>query len=140
MPWQAQTLALSLATLAATLALGWGEYRGPRALVYVAKPLATLLILALAVAARAGRRSARRALDRRRARLLARRRRAADAALGSLHRRSRELSRRAPLLHRRLHRARRASSCAPALLLPLLVAVGLVYRKLAPGLGALRIP
>jgi hypothetical protein len=31
MPWQVQTLALTLGTLAAVLALGWGEYRGPLA-------------------------------------------------------------------------------------------------------------
>ena len=54
MAWQTQALTLSVATFAATLALGWGEYRGPRALVYAAKPLATLLILALACLAPAG--------------------------------------------------------------------------------------
>jgi uncharacterized membrane protein YhhN len=48
MPWQAQTLALSAGALAAVLALLWSEQRGPRALVYASKPLATLLILALA--------------------------------------------------------------------------------------------
>jgi uncharacterized membrane protein YhhN len=51
MPETAQTLALSLAALGSVLALRRGEERGPRALVYVAKPLATLLIIGLAALA-----------------------------------------------------------------------------------------
>ena len=140
MPWQAQTLALSAGALAAGLALTWGEYRGPRALVYAAKPLATLLILALATLAPPGADPWVARWIVARADLLARRRRAADAALGPLRRRARELPGRPPLLHRGLHARRPAFQLAPLLLAPLIVAVWLVYRRLAPGLGSLRIP
>jgi uncharacterized membrane protein YhhN len=51
MPWTAQTLALSLAALGSVVALDRGEARGSRAAVYVAKPLATLLIIGLAALA-----------------------------------------------------------------------------------------
>jgi uncharacterized membrane protein YhhN len=54
MSWQAQTLLLSAGTLVAVLAQLRGEYRGPRALLYLAKPSATLLVLALAASAPPG--------------------------------------------------------------------------------------
>jgi uncharacterized membrane protein YhhN len=54
MLWQAHTLLLSAGTLAAVLVQMQGEYRGPRALLYAAKPLATLLVIALAAAAPPG--------------------------------------------------------------------------------------
>jgi uncharacterized membrane protein YhhN len=139
MPWQAQTLTLSVATLAATLALGWGEYRGPRALVYLAKPLATLLILALALSAPPG-------VDPRVARwivagllfslagdvllMLPSDRFAAGLASFLV----------AHVCYIAAFTAEAGFQAAPLVLAPLLVAVGLVYRKLAPGLGNLRIP
>jgi uncharacterized membrane protein YhhN len=139
MPWQAQTLALSLGTLAAVLALGWGEYRGPRALVYVAKPLATLAILALAALAapQAEPGVARWILiglafslagdvllmlpsDR------------FTAGLASFLL--------AHLFYIAAFTQQAGFQLAPWALLPLLVAVGLVYRRLSPGLGSLRLP
>jgi uncharacterized membrane protein YhhN len=139
MPWQAQTLALSLGTLAAVLALGWGEYRGPRALVYVAKPLATLAILGLAALAAPQ-------ADPRVARwiliglvfslagdvllMLPSDRFAAGLASFLL----------AHLCYIAAFTAQAGFQLALWALLPLLVAVGLVYRRLSPGLGSLRIP
>ena len=95
------------------LALGWGEYRGPRALVYVAKPLATLAILALAaLAAPQAEPGVARwillglafSLAGDVLLMLPSDRFAAGLA---------SFLRRAPLLHRRLHAARRASSSRP---------------------------
>jgi len=139
MPWQAQTVVPSLGAFAAVLALGWGEQRGPRALVYVAKPLAMLAILALAAfaAPHADSSVARWILvglvfslsgdvllmlpsDRFAAGL---------ASFGVAH---------VCYIAAFTHEA--GFQPAPWLLAPLLVAVGLVYRKLAPGLGSLRIP
>ncbi len=139
MSWPAQALPLSVATLAATLALGWGEYRGLRALVYAAKPLATLLILALALAAPTG-------ADPRVARwiaaglvfslagdvllMLPSDRFAAGLASFLV----------AHVCYIAAFTAEAGFQLAPFVLAPLLLAVGLVYRKLAPGLGNLRIP
>jgi len=139
MPWQAQTVVPSLTAFAAVLALGWGEQRGPRALVYVAKPLATLAILALAALAapHADASVARWILvglafslvgdvllmlpsDR------------FSAGLASF------LVAHLCYIAAFTHEA--GFQLAPVMLVPLLVAVGLVYRKLAPGLGSLRIP
>ena len=139
MLWQPQTLALSLATLAATLALGWGEYRGPRALVYAAKPLATLLILALAIAAAPG-------ADPRVARwilaglvfslagdvllmLPSDRFTAGLASFLVAH-----------LCYIAAFTREAGFGCSPALLLPLLLAAVWVLRRLLPEVGALRIP
>ena len=139
MPWQAQTLVLSAGALAAGLALTWGEYRGPRALVYLAKPLATLLILALAVLAPPG-------ADPQVARwivaglvfslagdvllMLPADRFAAGLASFLV----------AHLCYIAAFTSQAGFQLAPLLLVPLLVAVWLVYRRLAPGLGSLRIP
>ena len=139
MPWQTQAIPLSVATLAATLALGWGEYRGPRALVYVAKPLATLLILAIALAAPVGG-------DPRVARwivaglvfslagdvflMLPSDRFAAGLASFLV----------AHLCYIAGFTSQAGFQPAPLVLAALVVAVGLVYRKLAPGLGKLRVP
>jgi uncharacterized membrane protein YhhN len=137
--WQPPALALSLATLVATLALGWGEYRGPRALVYAAKPLATLLILALALAAPPG-------VDPRVARwivaglvfslagdvLLMLPSDRFSAGLASFLV--------AHVCYSFAFSAEAGFQSAPFVLAALLVAVGLVYRQLAPGLGAMRIP
>jgi uncharacterized membrane protein YhhN len=139
MPWQAQTLAPSLGTLAAVLALGWGEYRGSRALVYVAKPLATLAILTLAALAlpQADAGVARWILaglvfslagdvllmlpsDRFAAGL---------ASFGVAH-----------LCYIAAFTHEAGFQLAPLALAPLVVAVGFVYRQLAPGLGNLRVP
>ena len=137
--WQPPALALSVATFLATLALGWGEYRGPRALVYVAKPLATLLILGLALAAPPG-------VDPRVARwivaglvfslagdvllmLPSDRFAAWLASFLAAH-----------ACYIAAFTAEAGFQPAPLVLAPLLVAVGLVYRKLAPGLGAMRVP
>ena len=139
MPWPAQALTLSIATLAATLALGWAEYRGPRALVYAAKPLATLLILALAVSAPPG-------ADPCVARwilaglvfslagdvllMLPSDRFAAGLASFLV----------AHLCYIAGFTHEAGFQLVPLMLVPLIVAVGLVYRKLAPGLGSLRLP
>ncbi len=139
MPWHAQTILLSLATLGATLTLVWGDYRGSRALVYVAKPLATLLILALAASAPPG-------ADPRVAWwilaglvfslagdvLLMLPSDRFTAGLASF------LVAHVCYIAAFTHEA--GFQLAPLALLPLLVAVGFVYRKLAPGLGSLRIP
>jgi uncharacterized membrane protein YhhN len=139
MPWQTQTLALSLGTLAAVLALNWGEYRGPRALVYVAKPLATLAILALAALAapEADPRVARWILIGLALSLagdvllmLPSDRFAAGLASFLL----------AHLCYIAAFTAQAGFQLALWALLPLLVAVWLVYRRLSPGLGSLRIP
>jgi uncharacterized membrane protein YhhN len=139
MPWQSQALGLSIATLAATLALGWGEYRGPRALVYAAKPLATLLILALAVAAPPG-------ADPRVARwilaglvfslagdvllMLPSDRFAAGLASFLV----------AHVCYLAAFTREVGLHFSPAALLPLLLAAVLLLRLLGPGLGALRSP
>jgi uncharacterized membrane protein YhhN len=139
MPWQAQTLLLSAGALAAGLALSWGEYRGPRALIYAAKPLATLLILALAWLAPPG-------ADPQVARwilaglvfslagdvLLMLPSDQFKAGLASFLV--------AHLCYIAAFTSEGGFQLAPLVLAPLLVAVGLVYRRLAPGLGALRIP
>ena len=134
MPWQAQTLVLSAGALAAGLALTWGEYRGPRALVYAAKPLATLLILALAALAPPG-------ADPWVARwivaglvfslagdvllMLPSDRFAAGLASFLV----------AHLCYIAAFTHEAGFQLAPLVLAPLLVAVWLVYRRLAPGLG-----
>jgi len=139
MAWQAQALPLSAATLAATLALVWGEYRGPRALVYAAKPLATLLILALAFGAPAG-------ADPGVARwilagllfslagdvllMLPSDRFAAGLASFLV----------AHLCYIAAFTSTAGWQPAPLVLLSLVAAVSLVYRKLSPGLGKLRVP
>jgi uncharacterized membrane protein YhhN len=139
MPWQATTQALSLVTLAAVLALTWGEYRGLRVLVYVAKPLATLVILALAALAAPE-------ADPRVARwiliglafslagdvllMLPSDRFAAGLASFLL----------AHLCYIAAFTRQAGFQLALWALLPLLIAVGLVYRRLSPGLGSLRIP
>jgi uncharacterized membrane protein YhhN len=139
MPWQAQTLVLSAGALAAGLALGWGEHRGPRALVYAAKPLATLLILALAWLAPPGAHP-----------LVAR-----WIVAGLVFSLAGDVLLMLPsdrfvaglasfLLGHLCYIAALTQEAgfqlAPLALVPLLVAVGLVYRRLAPGLGSLRIP
>lgn len=139
MPWQAQTLALSAGALAAGLALAWGEYRGPRALIYAAKPLATLLILALAALAPP-------AANPFLARwivaglvfslagdvllMLPSDRFAAGLASFLV----------AHLCYIAAFTSEAGMQIEPLVLAPLLVAVWLVYRRLAPGLGSLRIP
>jgi uncharacterized membrane protein YhhN len=139
MPWQAQTIALSAGALAAGLALTWGEYRGPRALVYAAKPLATLLILSLAALAPPG-------ADPQVARwiiaglvfslvgdvllMLPSDRFIAGLASFLV----------AHVCYIAAFTSEAGFQLAPLLLAPLLVAVWLVYRRLAPGLGSLRIP
>jgi uncharacterized membrane protein YhhN len=139
MPWQATTQALSLVALAAVLALTWGEYRGRRALVYVAKPLATLVILALAALAAPE-------ADPRVSRwiliglafslagdvllMLPSDRFAAGLASFLL----------AHLCYIAAFTRQAGFQLALWALLPLLIAVGLVYRRLSPGLGSLRIP
>jgi uncharacterized membrane protein YhhN len=139
MPWQAQPLLLSIATLAATLALGLGEYRGPRALVYAAKPLATLLILGLAAAAPPGADPGVRrwilaglafSLAGDVLLMLPSDRFAAGLASFLV----------AHLCYIAGFTSEAGFQLAPLLLAPLVLAVGLVYRKLAPGLGSLRIP
>jgi uncharacterized membrane protein YhhN len=139
MPWQAQTLVLSAGALAAVLALVWGEYRGPRALVYLAKPLATLLILALAwlappdanpwlarwivaglIFSLAGDVLLMLPSDR------------FVAGLASFLV--------AHLCYIAAFTLEAGIQIAPLALVPLLVAVWLVYRRLAPGLGNLRVP
>ncbi|HEY8153241.1 MAG TPA: lysoplasmalogenase [Myxococcota bacterium] len=139
MAWQAQALLLSAGALVAGLALTWGEYRGPRALIYAAKPLATLLILALAALAPAG-------TDPQVARwivaglvfslagdvllMLPSDRFAAGLASFLI----------AHLCYIAAFTSEAGVQLAPLWLAPLLVAVWLVYRRLAPGLGELRIP
>jgi uncharacterized membrane protein YhhN len=137
--WQPPALALSVATFLATLALGWGEYRGPRALVYVAKPLATLLILGLALAAPPG-------ADPRVAQWIVAGlvfSLAGDVLL--MLPSDRVVAGLASFLVAHLcyivaFTAEAGFQPAPLALAPLLVAVGLVYRKLSPGLGAMRVP
>ena len=136
MPWQAQTLVLAAGSLAAALALGWGEHRGPRALVYAAKPLATLLILALAWLAPPGADPLVGALDRRRAGLLARGRRAADAAVRPFCRRARQLPASGTSATSRPSRSEAGFQLAPLALVPLLVAVGSCTAGSLPGSAA----
>jgi len=139
MAWQAQTLVLSAGALAAGLALTWAEYRGPRALIYAAKPLATLLILALAAFAPPG-------ADPWVARWI---------ALGLIFSLAGDVLLMLPsdrfaaglasflvahLCYIAAFTSEAGVQLAPLLLAPLLVAVWLVYRRLAPGLGELRIP
>ena len=139
MPWQAQTLLLSAGALAAVLALAWGEHRGPRTLVYAAKPLATLLILALACLAPPGPHPwiahwivaglvvslAGDVLL-----MLPSDRFAAGLASFLV----------AHLCYIAAFTQEAGFQLAPLVLVSLLVAVGFVYRRLAPGLGSLRIP
>jgi uncharacterized membrane protein YhhN len=139
MAWQTQALALSLGTLAATLALIWGEYRGPRALVYAAKPLATLLIIGIALLAapHAEPGVARWILAGLVFSL------AGDVLL--MLPQDRFAAGLASFLVAHLCYIAGFShgvgfGRSPWLLVPLLVAAGLVYRRLSPKLGALRAP
>jgi uncharacterized membrane protein YhhN len=139
MPWHAQTLVLSAGALAAVLALLWGERRGPRALVYASKPLATLLILALAWLAPPG---AHPTLARWIAAgllfslagdvllMLPSDRFAAGLASFLI----------AHLCYVAAFTREAGLQPAPLALLSLLVAVSFLYRRLSPGLGGLRIP
>jgi uncharacterized membrane protein YhhN len=133
------SILLSLATLGATLALVWGEYRGPRALVYAAKPLATLSILALAALAAGD-------ADPRVARwilaglvfslagdvllMLPSDRFAAGLASFLV----------AHLCYIAAFTREAGFGCSPLPLAPLVVGAALVYRRLAPALAGLRVP
>ena len=139
MSWPAQTLVLSVGALAAVLALHRGERRGPRALVYAAKPLATLLILAIAWLAPPG-------ADPQVARwilaglvfslvgdvllMLPSDRFAAGLASFLI----------AHLCYIAAFTLEAGFQPAPLALLSLLVAVAFVYRRLSAGLGSLRGP